>query len=76
MRSTPKRPASHLNLQQALARFEQGFVQNVLQLAQGDRQAAAQLLEIPPETVTQKLRTVNDRNHSFFLESPRGDHVR
>ena len=49
-------PPSPFNLRQAVKRFERGFVQNVLQLAQGDIEMAAQLLEIPPDLLARKLR--------------------
>ena len=50
-------PSSPFNLQQALQRFERGYLQNMLQLAQWDLQEAAQMLEITPETLQTKIHT-------------------
>lgn len=55
---------SPYNLRDALARFEQGYVQNVLQLMQWDIEAAARLLEIAPAMLTRKITEYHLHQHT------------
>jgi DNA-binding NtrC family response regulator len=55
---------SPFNLQEALARFERGYVQNVLQLTQWDLEAAARLLEIAPTLLTRKMTEYHLHQHT------------
>jgi DNA-binding NtrC family response regulator len=48
--------ASPFNLRQALSRFERGYIENILTLAEGDVTRAAQMLEIRPNALLRKLR--------------------
>jgi len=46
---------SPFNLGRALAAFERGFLENILQLARGDLQRAAEMLEISKKELLKKL---------------------
>lgn len=46
---------SPFNLGRALAAFERGFLENILQLARGDLQRAAEMLEISKSELLKKL---------------------
>lgn len=50
-------PALHLyNLQQALERFERGYIANILELARWNRRKAAQMLGISTDALISKMQ--------------------
>lgn len=50
-------PAPHpYNLQQAIERFERGYIANILELTRWNRRKAAQMLGIPPDMLALKMR--------------------
>jgi DNA-binding NtrC family response regulator len=44
------------NLQQAIERFERGYIANILELTRWNRRKTAQMLEIPPDVLAAKMR--------------------
>ena len=56
--------ASPFNLQEALLRFERGYIQNILTLAEGNLEQAAQMLEIRPDALLRKLRSSQRDEHT------------
>ena len=44
------------NLRHAIERFERGYLQNILVLAEWDKLRAAKMLGIPPKTLEIKLK--------------------
>ena len=43
------------NLQQAIERFERGYIANMLELTRWNRRKTAQMLGIPPDTLAAKM---------------------
>ena len=56
--------ASPFNLQEALLRFERGYIQNILTLAEGNLEQAAQMLEIRSDALLRKLRSSQRDEHA------------
>ena len=56
--------ASPFNLQEALLRFERGYIQNILTLAEGDIERTAQMLGIRSDALLRKLRSNQRDEHA------------
>ena len=57
--------ASPFNLHDALLRFERGYIQNILTLAEGDINRAAQMLGIRPNALRRKLQAGQDEQSEW-----------